>query len=228
MQPRNTPSPLASPQPHSRRAMAALFDSSHSLPAGFAADRTPDGRGDTSRRTRRSPGWVLKINHPQVWLRRKDSIPGRDGGSGHDLTVRPPAENWKSRAAKILSTTSWGMAAWADVLQCDRIVSKLFQIFWLSALAFWRNKTQKNRPQLPSLSSEHGSGRPRSKDRHRPQLCAKPRHHGLAAQRAAPSSLPTSGSHLNVLARSPQSRWPDSLAGVGTSAHLDGLRSTRS
>eukprot|EP01046_Picozoa_sp_COSAG06_P086420 COSAG06_NODE_33019_length_496_cov_2.390428_1_plen_82_part_01 len=51
-------------------------------------------------------------------------------------------------------------------------------------------KTRSKRPQLPWGWREHRSGRPRSKDRHRPQLCAKPPHRPPAAQRASAPSLP--------------------------------------
>jgi hypothetical protein len=56
----------------------------------------------------------------------------------------------------------------------------------------------------------------------------KPRHRRLAAHRPSASSLPTSGEFWGRLARPPRPGWPDTLAGVGRSVHLDGLRRVRS
>ena len=71
------------------------------------------------------------------------------------------------------------------------------------------------------------SGRARSKHRRRPQLCAKPPHRPLPAQRASVPSLPATSASRWCLAGSPRPGWPDALAGGGTSAHLADVRSTR-
>jgi hypothetical protein len=88
-------------------------------------------------------------------------------------------------------------------------------------------KTRSKRPQLPWGWREHRSGRPRSKDRHRPQLCAKPPHRPPAAQRASAPSLPARRAFCVLFARLRRQCGPASRAGGGRSAHLAGVRSTR-
>ena len=67
-----------------------------------------------------------------------------------------------------------------------------------------RAETHKTGPQLPWWCRQHRSERPRSKVRHHLQLCAKPPHHALAAQRATASSLPATGAVRGDLAASPR------------------------
>ena len=89
-------------------------------------------------------------------------------------------------------------------------------------------RTRAKRPQLRWTCREHRSERPRSKEQHRLQLCAKPPRRPIAAQRASESSLPASGAkaaHFQALA---EQCWPASFAVGGSSAHLAGARSTRS
>ena len=87
-----------------------------------------------------------------------------------------------------------------------------------------RTRCTKRRPQLPCWCHAHGSERPVSKDRHRPQLCAKPPHRWLAAQRASASSLPASATLLLGNDCLCGQCWPASLAVGGSSAHLAGVR----
>ena len=88
-------------------------------------------------------------------------------------------------------------------------------------------ETRSKRPQLPCWCREHRSERPRSEVRHHPQLCAKPPHRPLAAQRASASALPARCADRELLARLRGQCWPASLAGSGRSAHLASVRSTR-
>jgi hypothetical protein len=90
--------------------------------------------------------------------------------------------------------------------------------------AFSRTKRTKLRPQLPCWCREHRSGRARSKDRSRPQLCAKPRLCRLTARRASASSLPTGGAFPLSLGRLPRPVMPHALAAGGMPAHLAGVR----
>ena len=78
--------------------------------------------------------------------------------------------------------------------QYDFVVSRTLteNVGWARSISRPVNKriadsTRAKRPQLPCWCREHRSGRPRSKDRRRPQLCAKPPPHRLAAQRPSAS-----------------------------------------
>ena len=73
-----------------------------------------------------------------------------------------------------------------------------------------RTGRAKLRPQLPCWCREHMPERPRSKERRRPQLCAKPPLQRLAARHPSASRLPSfrrRKSQLTNLARFPGPVW---------------------
>jgi hypothetical protein len=61
--------------------------------------------------------------------------------------------------------------------------------------------------QLPCWWRHHRSERPRSKDQHHLQLCAKPPLHPMAARRASAPSLPASGTFARASGGPPRPAW---------------------
>ena len=112
------------------------------------------------------------------------------------------------------------IGGWArhDMIWRSLNVAKKRPRHWKRRIA---DESTKLRSQLPCWCRAHRSERPRSRNRRRPQLCAKPPHRRRAAQRASASSLPATGALLKRLAAPLRDQcWPAPLAEGAMSALL--------
>ena len=143
------------------------------------------------------------------------------------FATRPACKGAKRAGRNQKIMTSMAMQYDSTICAIDDLLMPMMGESHQELSAQKRTRCTKRRPQLPCWCRAHGSERPVSKDRHRPQLCAKPPHRRLAAQRASASSLPASGALLLGNYRLRGQCWPASLAADGSSAHLAGVRRSR-
>jgi hypothetical protein len=144
-----------------------------------------------------------------VFMTRGLAMPGTGGHPGHVQSFKganrgrprlhkaPPAggrcrpRGQKLARRQILHTY---IPAWCAPAEQLRMKEEKGEA--IAAAGLNGHGSPEKRPQRPWGCRQHRSERPRSKDRRRPQHCAKPRHRPLAAQRASASSLPATAHFL--------------------------------